>query len=197
MQSQHELGMLILANARKQQEQADAARLQSLMALPGLLQGIFNKSPAPVEEPAPDFERVDNVNSDNVASMPIPSGKLDINKIMHAIGQFESGDNYGSRGVPTKSGDRAYGKYQIMGSNIPVWSKEALGRTVTTNEFLANPEIQDAIAQAKMKAYLDKYGNVGDVASAWFSGRPLRNNFYKDILGTSVPDYVKAISKYF
>ena len=44
-----------------------------------------------------------------------------------AIAYEESGGNYRALGKPTASGDRAYGKYQVMGSNIPQWTKEALG----------------------------------------------------------------------
>ena len=115
-------------------------------------------------------------------------------KISQAIGQFESGGNYKAIGPKTKSGDKAYGKYQIMGNNIPSWSKEALGKSVTPQEFLNNPELQDKIAQYKMKQYFDKYGNVEDVASVWFSGRPVaKAGNDKDVLGTSVPQYIKNI----
>jgi hypothetical protein len=119
-----------------------------------------------------------------------------ISRIASAIGQVESSGRYDALGQTTKSGDRAYGKYQIMGNNIPAWSKEVLGYSVTPQQFLADPQLQDKIAQAKMAQYHQKYGNAGDVASAWFSGRPLRNNRSRDITGTSVPDYVNRVYGY-
>ena len=36
--------------------------------------------------------------------------------------------------------------YQIMPTNIPGWSKEALGREVSYNEYMGNPVIQEQIA---------------------------------------------------
>ena len=41
-----------------------------------------------------------------------------------AISSIESGGNYQEKGPVTSSGDRAYGKYQIMGQNIPGWTAE-------------------------------------------------------------------------
>jgi hypothetical protein len=125
-----------------------------------------------------------------------PDMQEDSNNISHlasAIGQVESSGRYDALGQTTKSGDRAYGKYQIMGNNIPAWSQEVLGYSVTPQQFLANPQLQDKIAQAKMSQYHNQYGNPGDVASVWFSGRPLKNNYSRDITGTSVPDYVNRV----
>ena len=70
-------------------------------------------------------------------------------------------------------GDRAYGRYQIMGGNIPQWSREALGREVSIEEFMAKPEIQDAIFNHRFGVLVAKYGNPQDAASAWFTGQPL------------------------
>jgi len=117
----------------------------------------------------------------------------DLGKVMKAISTFESGNKYNSIGKKTKSGDYAYGKYQIMGNNIPSWSKAALGYSVTPQQFLASPDIQEKIATYKIGEYLKKYGNLEDVASVWFSGKPAANNFAQDVNGTSVPKYISAV----
>lgn len=122
----------------------------------------------------------------------------DTQKIAESIGQFESGGDYNAKGpiVPTGqyAGDRAYGKYQIMGNNIPSWSQEALGYPITKEQFLANPQLQDKIAQHKINNIYNQYGNIEDVASVWFSGQPLaRAGNRQDVLGTSVPQYVKNV----
>ncbi len=119
-------------------------------------------------------------------------------KIASAIGQFESGGNYTARGPEVDTGmykgQRAVGKYQIMPGNIPQWSKEALGREVSLQEFINNPKIQDQIAEYKMGKIYKQYGTVEDVASVWFSGRPLaKAGNAKDVIGTSVPNYVKNV----
>lgn len=126
------------------------------------------------------------------------NGSSNVKKIASAIGQFESGGNYKAQGPVVTSGmykgDRAYGKYQIMSKNLPQWSKEALGRSITLKEFLNNPQLQDRIAEYKMGKIYQQYGNVGDVASVWFSGRPVNKaGNAKDVLGTTVPNYVKNV----
>ncbi len=69
--------------------------------------------------------------------------------------------------------DTALGKYQILESNLASWSKEAVGRTVSREEFLNSPELQEKIAGSKMGEYMNQYHNVQDVMAAWQSGRPL------------------------
>jgi hypothetical protein len=119
----------------------------------------------------------------------------DITRVANAIGQFESGGNYSAVGPATSKGDHALGKYQVMAANVPSWSKEALGYSITPQQFLASPQLQDQIAHYKMKQYADKYGTVEDVASVWFSGRPAANNNAKDVIGTSVPSYIQNVVK--
>ena len=90
------------------------------------------------------------------------------------------------------------GKYQIMPGNLPSWSKAALGREVSVEEFMNNPQLQDSIASHKMEEIFNKYGSVEDVASIWFSGQPLaRAGTAKDVLGTTVPSYVSGVVSIF
>jgi|2_EtaG_2_1085320.scaffolds.fasta_scaffold00654_9 hypothetical protein len=130
------------------------------------------------------------------------SGNGSADKIASAIGQFESGGNYNARGPVVTSGqykgERAMGKYQIMPGNLPSWSKAALGREVSVEEFMNNPQLQDSIASHKMEEIFNKYGSVEDVASIWFSGQPLaRAGTAKDVLGTTVPSYVSGVVSIF
>ena len=118
----------------------------------------------------------------------------DITKIAKAIGQFESGGRYNAVGPDTGKGNKALGKYQVMASNVPSWTKEALGKSLTPQQFLNSPEAQDAVAQYKMNQYYQKYGTVEDVASVWFSGRPVsKAGNAKDVIGTSVPKYISNV----
>ena len=111
-----------------------------------------------------------------------------------AIASIESGGNYSILGPETK-GDRAYGKYQIMGNNIGPWSKEILGQEVTPQQFLENPQLQDAIFQGKFGQYVEKYGPEG-AAKAWFAGEKGMNNpNAKDVLGTTVAGYGSKFMK--
>jgi hypothetical protein len=119
-----------------------------------------------------------------------------VSRIAHAIGMVESSNNYKALGPQTKNGDRAYGKYQVMGNNIPVWTREVLGQSLTPQQFLSNQQAQDQVALAKMGQYHKRFGTPHDVASMWFSGRPASNNFSKDVTGTSVPTYMKRVLSY-
>ena len=106
-----------------------------------------------------------------------------------SIANIESGGKYDVLGPETKTGDRAYGKYQIMGANIPTWTKEILGQSLTPDEFISNPQAQDAVFQGKFGQYVDKYGPEG-AAQAWFGGPgAVGKTDRKDQLGTSVGSY--------
>jgi hypothetical protein len=121
------------------------------------------------------------------------TGVTDVYDAMERIANIESkgSGDYKAMGPVTEKGNRAYGRYQVMDFNIPTWTKEVLGRSLTPQEFLNSPEAQDAVAQAKLQEAYDKYGSWEDSASVWFSGRPLSGNTSKDVLGTSTPAYVQ------
>jgi hypothetical protein len=111
-----------------------------------------------------------------------------------AIAKQESGGRYNAIGPTTSKGNRAYGKYQVMDFNIPSWTQQALGYSMTPQQFLNSPEAQEAVATYKFNEIYKKYGNWGDVASVWFSGRPVSQaGNASDVTGTTVPRYVQNI----
>jgi hypothetical protein len=125
------------------------------------------------------------------APAPAPAG-FDMDRAKYASGSIESGGRYNAVGPVTNSGDRAFGKYQVMGANIPSWTKEALGRSMTPAEFLASPEAQERVFETYFGKSVAKYGNPADAASVWFSGRPLaKAGNASDVLGMTVPQYVQ------
>lgn len=82
---------------------------------------------------------------------------------------------YQARGPVVQSGDRAFGKYQVMGANVGPWTKEILGREMSPEEFLASPEAQEKVFEGKFGQYASKHGPEG-AASMWFTGRPSAPN---------------------
>jgi hypothetical protein len=92
----------------------------------------------------------------------------------------ESGGDYSARGRPVGShgGARALGGYQVMPANLPTWSREVLGHTVTERQFMASPALQDRIAGAKLRQSCAVNGPRG-AAAEWFSGRPELANDYR------------------
>lgn len=128
------------------------------------------------------------------ATEPIIINNVNLQKLMDAIGYYESGGDYKAVGKPNSKGQRAYGKYQIMDFNIPKWTKEVFGKPMTIQEFLNNPIAQDAVARRKLAQYLVEYGNLEDASSAWFTNQPLlKGKGKKDVLGTSGKKYVASI----
>lgn len=113
-----------------------------------------------------------------------------------AISSIESGGKYDALGPVTAKGDRAFGKYQVMGANIPSWSEAALGKALTPEQFVADPKAQDAVFKHRFGQYVQQTGNPQDAASMWFSGRPMAQaGNAKDQLGTTVPAYVEKFTK--
>ena len=85
-----------------------------------------------------------------------------------AISEQESNGNYSAKGVWV-NGDRAYGKYQVMGANIPSWTRTYYGKSLTPQQFLNNPKAQEAVARGVLKSYFNKWGARG-AAAAWYAG---------------------------
>ncbi len=129
------------------------------------------------------------------ANDPVPRPPADIPNPMpqyaNAISGIESGGRYDLIGPVTRGGDRAIGKYQVMASNVPEWTKEALGKSMTPAEFRADPQAQEAVFAHKFGSYVQKYGPEG-AAKAWFAGEDgMKNPNARDVLGTSVSSYAR------
>jgi len=85
-----------------------------------------------------------------------------INRFLYALGQVESGGRYTARNP--SSG--AYGKYQILPSNWPVWAKLYVG----SSSAPWTPVNQETVARGKVTAlwnWLDTWPNV---AHWWLTG---------------------------
>lgn len=110
-----------------------------------------------------------------------------------AIASLESAGSggYGAVGPMTRSGNRAYGRYQVMDFNIPNWTRKYVGREMTPDEFLADPRAQDLVFQGEFGSYVNQYGSPEEAASVWFTGRPMSQGAgASDILGTTGAQYV-------
>lgn len=124
--------------------------------------------------------------------LPPPGGSGNAGQAIAGI-ESQGGPNggYGAVGPPAnEKGNRAYGKYQVLDSNIPAWTQEVLGRPMSPQEFLANPQAQDAVFQAKFGQYVQKYGSPQAASRAWFAGEGGMNNpNAADVNGMTVQRY--------
>lgn len=117
------------------------------------------------------------------------------NPYASAITKIESGGNYGLIGPVTSNGDRAYGKYQVMGANVGPWTRQVLGTAMTPDQFRANPQAQDAVFNAVFGGYVKDTGSPEKAALKWFTGRTDDGALaLKDVLGTSGQSYVNQFS---
>jgi hypothetical protein len=115
----------------------------------------------------------------------------------NAIASIESAGSgdYSAIGPTHPRLGRALGRYQVMEENVGPWSREAIGREVSPEEFLANPAIQDAIFNHEFGKYVNRYGPEG-AAQAWFGGPGNVGNLnVQDALGTSVGEYGQKFSQ--
>lgn len=112
-----------------------------------------------------------------------------LDQLLWAIGVQESGgSNYS---VVNAYG--AVGKYQVLKSNIPDWSKAALGYSITWQQFRDSPSLQEKIVRHRMSGYYNKYGFRG-AASAWYSGNPkLDQSTRPQPGGPSIKSYVDSV----
>ena len=106
---------------------------------------------------------------------------LSLDQLQRAFGMVESSGNYGTLGTEIQqgpyAGDRAYGKYQVMGLNIPDWTERHIGVRMTPEQFLNDPSAQDRVFMGEMGRYYNRSsGSVEDrvrnMGSLWFTGRP-------------------------
>jgi len=118
------------------------------------------------------------------------------------IAGIESGgakDPYSLVGARTRTGDRAIGKYQIMGANVPQWTEAALGQPMTPEQFRASPDAQEATFRHRFGQYVDKYGEEG-AARAWYAGEGgMKNPNATDVHGRLTVagyggDYLKRLA---
>lgn len=146
----------------------------------------------PVGKQSTTTPKASTVKSEK-ASTPIPVVAHTPNNDLRrqSISRIESGSangNYRALGEKTRTGDRAYGRYQVMGNNIGPWTQQVLGRRLTPQEFLANPAAQDKVFDTIFGEAVQRYGEAG-AASIWFTGSPTPSG-KSDPGGTVDHDYV-------
>jgi len=115
-----------------------------------------------------------------------------VDKLMYGIRQIESGGQKDPYRVVNSIG--AHGAYQVMRANIPSWTREALGRTLTPAQFLASNKAQDDVARHYLAKHMKKYGSWEAAAAVWFSGQPNPNSSSSDG-GNTVRQYVDKVAR--
>ncbi|WP_367575278.1 hypothetical protein [Streptomyces griseoaurantiacus] len=117
---------------------------------------------------------------------------LTLDQLVYGVRMVETSGR--ADGYSTVNSIGAVGAYQVMKANVPSWTREALGKAMTWQEFRDSPKAQDAVARYKLGGYLSKYGAEG-AAAMWFSGQPNPNSKASDG-GNTVRQYVDKVVKF-
>jgi hypothetical protein len=109
---------------------------------------------------------------------------------MRSISTQESGGDYH---VVNAYG--AVGKYQVLKSNIPGWSRRVLGHSISWQEFRDSPDLQEKVVRGILGGYYNKYGPRG-AAAAWYAGEGnhgLDMSTKSQSGGPSIKSYVDSV----
>lgn len=170
----------------------------------------FQKKPPTVLDDMPEANkeayikrrggRPSGYTPDIIAMGPHVAFNDDWENVAQAVKDIESGGgNYAARGPVVESGaykgQRAMGAYQVMPGNLASWSKAALGRVVSEDEFMNDPAIQDAIFIDRMKKVKEEHGTIEDAVSVWFSGQPVAKAGNASDGYTTTPEYINRFQK--
>lgn len=89
----------------------------------------------------------------------------------------------------------AVGKYQVLKSNVPGWSRQVLGHSITWQQFRDSPALQEQIVRGILKGYYNQWGARG-AAAAWYAG-PGNHNLDQSTRsqsgGPSIKGYVDGV----
>jgi len=91
-----------------------------------------------------------------------------LERFLYALGEVESGGNYTARNATSG----AYGKYQILPSNWPVWAKLYIGSSTAPQ----TPTNQEIVAHKKVTALYNWLDTWPVVAHWWLTGSSERNS---------------------
>ena len=130
------------------------------------------------------------------------SGNATVDGLRVAIIGHESGGDFNA--VNKHSGALGYG--QVMPANVPDWTRQALGYSMTPRQFLNNPEAQMKVINYKLNRLWEHQlaaGYTGDiairrVASIWYSGKGhlydrATPEYYKGHKYISIGEYTRDI----
>jgi len=118
--------------------------------------------------------------------------KVTMDQAKIALGNFESGNHYWSKGVETIHG-RALGRYQVMEEFLGDYLKRAGLPMMSAEDFLNSPNAQDQVFERVFGGYMETYGSFNEAASRWFTGKSIaqaRLQGRHDAHGTTVDTYL-------
>jgi len=123
-------------------------------------------------------------------------GPMPKSRDLAVVGKMEGGGSYQTQ-VDAGKGRTALGMYGVLDTNLPEWGPKYLGRAISKEEYLANPELQDRLAQGAFGELRAKYGSGGAAARAWLAGEGGMNDpGRRDAFGTNPFSHEASYNKF-
>jgi hypothetical protein len=122
-----------------------------------------------------------------------PDGStVSLSALGSAIKTMETGSPQGDYNNVNSIG--AHGAGQVMYFNIPAWTKQYYGQTLTPEQFLANPRAQDTVLQGFLSDRVPKVGLQG-AAGEWFAGTDWADKARRGITDhhSTIPNYISTV----
>jgi hypothetical protein len=121
---------------------------------------------------------------------------ISFDQFMYGIGYQETRGRKDAYSVVNSYG--AVGKYQVLKSNVPNWSRQVLGYSITWQQFRDSPQLQEKIVRGILYGYFKAWGPRG-AAAAWYAG-PGNHNLDMSTApqsgGPSIKSYVDSVLGY-
>lgn len=118
---------------------------------------------------------------------------ISFDQFMYGIGYQETRGNKNAYSEVNAYG--AVGKYQVLKSNVPGWSRQVLGHSITWQQYRDSPALQEKIVRGILYGYFKNWGPRG-AAAAWYAGP---GNHHLDMStrpqsgGPSIKSYVDSV----
>jgi len=115
-------------------------------------------------------------------------------QLMYGIAIQETG-GHGTVDYGKVNAYGAVGKYQVLKSNVPGWSKQVLGYSISWQTFRDRPDLQEKIVRGILYGYYKKWGARG-AAAAWYAGpgnHDLDMSTHSQPGGPSIKGYVDSV----
>lgn len=121
---------------------------------------------------------------------------LTFDQFMYGIGYQETRGNKNAYHEVNAYG--AVGKYQVLKSNVPEWSRRVLGYSISWQKFRDSPDLQEKIVRGILYGYWKNWGARG-AAAAWYAGasnHDLHMSTRPQKGGPSIKEYVDSVIKW-
>lgn len=175
-------------------DKAGAAEAARELGLNDDLRSVRYLRPYERDDGATRYEEKDwrYIGGVTLGAAPVGRASGELERAAEVIKQKESGGRYG---ITTCTNVCVYGAYQVHQANVWKWSCE-VGRCATPQQFLRDPELQDAVFKHKFGQYVSRSGSY-TIASGMWHGGPGFNPNRSDALGTRTGAYMADFARKF